>query len=237
MINLENDETMVFTLTNVITQNRNQEKVLESIEQLSKFNLSTKAKETLIELTKVKDWEIKMYSLESLSHFSGEDVVSAVCSATLDKEPLVRITAAEILGDWRNKKGIPFLINALLDKDELVRSAAAQSLGEIGEPGLSDALIKGLEVEKRNMAKLGFYIGLILLGQKQFLNNFISLLKNKSYRIRSAVANSAVYISDKDNYCIILKELAKARSREKTIAALSDIEEAIKFLEDMYNQN
>ncbi|WP_203361957.1 HEAT repeat domain-containing protein [Bacillus sp. REN10] len=82
---------------------------LSAVEALSAFNCYPKAKNKLIQLTNSFSSEERMYALEQLGEFSGEDVGEAVLSKLQDPDSLVRISAVEVLGVIEYKKAIPAL--------------------------------------------------------------------------------------------------------------------------------
>ncbi|MBJ9992380.1 MULTISPECIES: HEAT repeat domain-containing protein [Paenibacillus] len=203
---------------------------LSAIEMLSSFNTSSNVKNILIQLTTHAEIEVRMYAIESLSYFSGEDVGDAIVARLHDSVSLVRITAAEVLGYIGYKKAVPYLCNALSDKNELVRAYAAEALGKLGDTSLISILKNQLQVENRNAARLGFYIGLFLLGEKHFLDSILEMLKCKSYRVRSAVANSLVTLVNEENFHKIKDSLEKAYRKEKVIAVSSSLQAALSEL-------
>ncbi|WP_167527229.1 HEAT repeat domain-containing protein [Paenibacillus cellulositrophicus] len=207
---------------------------LSAIEMLSSFNTFSNVKNILIQLTTHAEIEVRMYAIESLSYFSGEDVGDAIVARLHDSDSLVRITAAEVLGYIGYKKAVPYLCNALSDKNELVRAYAAEALGKLGDTSLISILKNQLQVENRNVARLGFYIGLFLLGEKH-LDSILEMLKCKSYRVRSAVANSLVTLVNEENFHKIKDSLEKAYRKEKVIAVSSSLQAALSEL-NMWEQ-
>lgn len=205
---------------------------ITAIELLSNFNSNQTAKKALIQLTNDPDTEVRMYSIESLSNFSGDDVEEAVITRLEDPDSLVRMTAAECLGYIGHTKAIPYLCKLISDNNELVRMYTAEALGKLGDRSLIPFLSDRLKIEKRNAARLGFFIGLYLLGEKHFLNSIIGLLKVKSYRVRCATANSLGKLANKDNYQIIRTNLLKALEKEDTIAARSSLKTALSYLDE-----
>ncbi len=69
--------------------------------------------------------------------------------ALMDKDPLVRIAAALVLGQLKATASIPRLKDALQDKGE-VAFAAAQALTSLGDPGGRDVLIAVLAGERKD---------------------------------------------------------------------------------------
>lgn len=206
---------------------------LIAIEQLAYFNQYSLAEKELIKLTRHYDNEVRRTVIESLVNYNSNDVINAIIVLLEDSDELVRITAAESLGLLKSSKSIPSLVKSLSDKSELVRSYAAASLGEIGDKNIIYTLKEKLKQEKRNAARLGYYYGLYLLGEKEYLNNIIKLLKTKSYKVRSSSVNSLVNMVNKENVLLIKNELNKALITEQTIAVKSSIQAALSEIEGL----
>ncbi|MBI4743384.1 MAG: HEAT repeat domain-containing protein [Actinobacteria bacterium] len=208
---------------------------LTAIESLSFFDAFPRAKNVLIKLTKDVDEEVRYYAVESLESFSGNDVGNAIISKLRDSDELVRIIAAEVLGSLKFKKAIPYLVKVLSDKSEIVRRYSAEAIGMMGNKDLISVLEDKLKKETRNLARLGFYTGLYMLGEKHYFDSILNMLKVKYYRVRCAASNILVYLADEDfidltneyNIVKIIESLNKALSREKTIAAKSSITNAL----------
>ncbi|NPV90752.1 MAG: HEAT repeat domain-containing protein [Firmicutes bacterium] len=205
-------------------QDKDQAVKLSAIEALSAFTGHQKAKHALIKILKEEDPEYRYYAIEALGEFSGEDAENAVIERLNDNDELIRIEAIQALGYIDSKRSIPFIQELLNDKKELVRSYAAAILGGLGGKDLIPVLEKGLREEKRNAARIGYYEGLYLLGQSQYLKDLIKMLKTKSYKNRCAAANILVAVADKYNYILINDGLKKALERERTVAARSSIQ-------------
>lgn len=205
---------------------------LTAVENLSMFSDKEAAKNLLIKLTSDKDYEMRKVALESLSRFSGDDVFEAITSRLKDLDWLVRITAVELLSSFGATRSSSYLELALKDKNEFVRGTAAEALGRLNVPNAISALEEGIKREHRNWARLGYYVGLCLSGQRNYLDSIIRLLKNKSYRLRCAAASSLVELVNNENKSRILEALQASLKRENTIAVKSSIEEALALLTD-----
>lgn len=200
---------------------------LTAIEALSLFPHFPEAKNTLLSLLDASNSEVRYYAVESLESFTGDDIDQAIIPRLKDSNELVRISSIEVIGNHKYKQAIPFLKQVLSDKSALVRGTAAEILGKLGNKDIAQILEDGLRKETRNSARLGFYLGLYWLGDKTYLDSILSMLKAKSYRVRSATANSLIDLADQENVTKIIESLNKALSKEKTIAVKSSISNAL----------
>lgn len=208
---------------------------LSAVEALSHFSKSTKVKHMLLNLASDTNSEIRYNAVESLINFPEQEVFSSLTKRLTDNNELVRIVTVEVLGENYLELAIPHLIPLLSDKASLVRSYVAETLGKSGDKRLIPLFKKALQQEKRNIARLGFYIGLYLLGESSCLKSILSLLKTRSYRVRCAVANSLESLSTKENYNLIMEHLNLALSKEQTVAAKSSITNAIQGISKKFN--
>ncbi|WP_042355191.1 HEAT repeat domain-containing protein [Bacillus rubiinfantis] len=206
---------------------------LTAIEVLGELPKDESIKSILIKLTENPDEEIRFYALESLHGYTGEDVYASVVKRLEDSDELVRISAVEVIVNLKDIKGIEHLCNALTDTDEIVRSYAAEGIGKIGTKTYIPILEKYLSREKSNLSKLGFFLGLYLLGEKKYLNSILALLENRSYRVRCAVANSVVDLVNQENIKQIKERLLSALKNERTNAAHSTLEGALEEINSL----
>lgn len=207
-----------------------------SIRALASFIDSSKARIALIKCTYDADDEYRYTAIEALDNFVGDDVEDAVIERIKDKSELVRITAIEFVGEHRCYRALPYLKEALRDEKALVRCYAAEAVGILGgNQSLVPLLEEGLKNEKRNIARLGFYLGLYQLNQLDYLGSILNLLKAKSYKVRCATANSLVNLATEENYDLIIEKLKAALAKETTVAARSSMQNAIIILTEQFN--
>jgi HEAT repeat protein len=200
---------------------------LTAIEALGEIPNSGCIKSILIELTENYDDEIRYYALESLKGYDGEDVFEAIVRNLKDSDELVRISVVEAIGDLNEIKGLEHLYEALTDKEEIVRGYAAEGIGKIGKAASIPILEKHLKYETSSLSKLGFFVGLYLLGERKYLTLMLALLKDPSYRVRCAVANSVVDLLNQENVNLIKQSLLSALNNEQTNAARSSLQGAL----------
>lgn len=201
-----------------------------AIEALGTLPISEKIKSILLPLTENLDEEIRFKALEALCGYTGDDVLNAVVKRLKDDNELVRISAVEALGEMRDYRGKQHLIDALTDVEEIVRREAAEGLGELGDASAIPVLQAFLRNETSSTAKVGFYVGLYLLGAEFRLISLLNLLKDPSYQVRCSVANCVLDLVDKENKKLIIKSLNAALIRETTVAARSTLQSALEEL-------
>ncbi|WP_211654934.1 HEAT repeat domain-containing protein [Planococcus alpniumensis] len=201
-----------------------------AIEALGTLPISEKIKNTLLPLIANPDEEIRFKTLEALWGYTGDAVLNAVVNRLKDDDELVRISAVEALGEMRDNGGKQHLIDALTDVEEIVRREAAEGLGKLGDASAVPVLEAFLQNETSNTAKVGFYVGLYLLGAEFRLISLLNLLKDPSYQVRCSVANCVLDLVDKENEKLIIKTLNAALIRETTIAARFTLQSALEEL-------
>lgn len=198
-----------------------------AIDALGTLPFSDKIKSILLPLTENSDEEIRFKALEALWGYTGDDVLNAVINRLKDENELVRISAVEALGEMRDSRGKQHLIDALTDEEEIVRREAAEGLDELGDVSAIPVLQDFLQNETSSTAKVGFYVGLYLLGAEFRLKSLLNLLKDPSYQVRCSVANIVLDLVDEENENLIKKALNAALRRETTVAARSSLQSAL----------
>lgn len=184
----------------------------------------------LVSLLERRNPEIRMRAAEHLQYFPSQPAVVALSEILLkDKNYLVRIQAADSLGNIKMRTAYPALTGALKDVNPLVRSYSASALGQIKCRGSLSLLQTALIVEHSQVAKLGFYEALYLLGNESALEHIILMLDNHNYRIRCATANILGGLVKRDSRARILTALTTALKKEETIAVKSALKSSLSF--------
>ncbi len=216
-------------ITNIVPflEDKDQEVVLSAIDALGELPPNERIERILITLTSNQSELIRYSALEALWGYNGEDVFQAFVDRLKDSNEIVRISAVEALSNLRDIEAGKFLLEALLDEEEIVRREAAIGLGKLEDSSLAPLLQEYLQQEKSNTARVGFYIGLYLLGSKLHLNPLLNLLKDSSYQVRCAVANSVLDLVDQENRRVIEKYLIEALKKEQTFAARSTLQNVL----------
>lgn len=177
--------------------------------------------------------EVRMRAAESIGLLLSktEKNLPALLKCLKDCDELVRIAAVESLVLIEDRKSLPALRKSLEDRSPLVRFYIASAIGRLGGRKDIAKLENGLRNERSQIAKVGFYEALCLLGQKKFLEPLLSLLKSKNYKVRCATANVLSDIQYKGaDAPLVIRRLHEALKKEETIAAKSSIRLSIQCI-------
>jgi HEAT repeat protein len=116
----------------------------------------------LISLLDHRESFIRSAALEALWDTGGSPARIGARACLDDTDLLIRVTAAEILGDFGRRADVPRLRRALLsDRDWLVRAHSADSLGYLGYRSAKPALLRAFKrdsccyVRRDAMAAIG----------------------------------------------------------------------------------
>jgi HEAT repeat protein len=146
-----------------------------------------------------------------------------------DRDEVVRIYAAERLGDLRARSARdPLRCALLMDRSPIVRSYAAGSLALIADV---EALSLAALAEEDELAQAGILGGLYRLGDREVLDRFLEGLTARHYLVRCATANSLAFIAlRKRDLSRVRSRLRRALRAETTVAARSDMAAALSSL-------
>lgn len=114
-----------------------------------------------------------------------KDVQGLIKALSYPKDEVVRISAAQVLGELGDRQAINALIIMLEDKALWVRHTATRSLGKIADPQAVDALIALCKREPDNLAALE---GLIESGSDQVTEILLAALRSYDVNIRVKAA-------------------------------------------------
>lgn len=185
----------------------------------------------LVSLLERKNPEIRMRAAEHMQYFPSQAIVKSLSEMLFrDKNYLVRIQAADSLGNMKLRSACPALVGALKDVNPLVRSYAASALGQIKCRAAIQAIQRALNVEHSQVSQLGFYEAQYLLGKKSALKNIILMLNSHDYRIRCATANILGRLANHYSIKPISSALKVALKKERTGAAKSSLESSLSFI-------
>src|SRR5207248_759299 len=107
----------------------------------------------------------------------------------------------------------------------------ASAIGVLRDYSARPVLHKALLKERSARARVGFLVGLFLLGDKQQLAALMALLENKSYRVRCAAANTLARLPlSASERRAVVEKLSERLKLETTVAARSSLGSAINRL-------
>jgi len=202
-------------------------KKLEEIEK--NYEILNNCIEKLLELSSDEDEEVRMRSLEALDSIRTPEVENRIRKGVNDPDELVRHSCLEILGLWKDKASIDLIKKALSDESWMVRSEAALALAEIGDKeSINTIKEKIADADEEEMVR--YYFSLFKPGDHEYYSKFLNCMFHENYRIRCAAANLIPEITTPNNKQFILNILSSVAKKEKSKAALSSINEAIKEL-------
>lgn len=159
-----------------------------------------------VDLVNVADVILRMVKL----------TVSEMIEALTDKEMILRLDAAQALGEIGDERAVPALTKALSDEAISVRKEAAFALGEIGEPAKEavPALIKALSDDfKEVRGNAAFALGKMSKNAAAAVLPLIQKLGDRDGFVR-VNASLALYRIDKSQIDIVIPALVEALGDE-----------------------
>lgn len=118
-------------------------------------------------LKESKDSGIKKIAVHALASTGDPRMTDALLKLLLNPAPYLRVTAAEILGNLKEKRAIIPLSQQLSAPNPIVRKAAAEALGKIGHPQAAGKMIYMLSDEHPECRKTAAAV-LAGLGDKKW---------------------------------------------------------------------
>lgn len=186
----------------------------------------------LVKVLADRNPEVRMRAAEAIglitkSKHSPIELIEAVN----DRDELVRVAVLTALGSIRDQKALPAVRKAISDKSTLVRRFACIALAKFGHSKDVDRLNRHLRTERSETAKLGYYYGLYLLGEKDQLYKMLTLLTSQDYRIRCSTANLLSELpTNKFQKRLVMEAIRERLHTEQTVAAKSSFRAALRRL-------
>ncbi len=191
----------------------------------------------LIDGLQDEDRNLRMVAAYALGKIGAEasSAVPALIVALQDANAEVRLNAATALGriGADAKTAVPALIAALQDKDKYVRQAAADALGHFGVKAKTavPALISALHDENKYVRlNAAAALGRIGLEAKAAVPALIAALQDEKVEVRRKAASGLGGIAG------VFQDKAKKLSSEELEKDISDLEKALKIVEDPEHQ-
>jgi hypothetical protein len=96
----------------------------------------------------------RVQAMTDLAKRKGDaDVTALLAQAVTDRDPVVRLAAARLLGDRKDKTALKFLEEAIRKEDSPIKGAMLEQVGRIGEKSSLTFLIGFLRDENDRVAK------------------------------------------------------------------------------------
>lgn len=125
----------------------------------------------------------------------GNTSVEALCQLLTDTDESLRILAANVLAEIRDKRAIEPLVNALGDDRFIVRSSVAVAIGRMGEEALNPVL-DSLQSKNSPQRRAAAALALKNLGLRQATPALVLALSDKEDTVRANAADALATIGD-----------------------------------------
>ncbi len=130
-------------------------------------------------------------AISALSGEDSEEVIQAVAGLlTSDTDFTVRARAAEILGNIRSRKAIPYLLDALEDENRNVKASAIVALGYIRDSNAVEPLMDFVRREENEGLRISALNVLGIIPDDRSVPLLMDSLNSESGRIRRIAAQS-----------------------------------------------
>ncbi len=158
---------------------------------------------------------IRSTAAELLGSVGNRLDIPRLVEASRSDEWEIRASAATSLGSLA-KRAAWGPLKELIEKDphRAVRRDAAIALAKIGDPRASILLEQALDKENDELARVGIVFALYTLGEGEWLNNLLSLLKSEDALVRHNVVNilDPEDVVPNDRECVMKALVAFAQS-------------------------
>lgn len=157
-------------------------------------------------------------SMELLRNL-GPRAVPYLIRLLTDVDSEVRLFAANLLGDIKDKGAVRHLCNALRDPDVNVRMASAEALGKIGSPDAIDSLMAATQDE--SWVAIAAINALGLIGTHRALDMLYKCLQSTPYA--EITLEAIEQAGDSDSIKVLTQFLESGRFQELTLKSIIGI--------------
>ena len=169
---------------------------VEEIEDAQSFSL-----EELLRQIEKGDWRERKIAAQALAISGNWSIIPPVLKLMKHSSPLVRATAAKILGDIKANNAVDALINYLdEEKDWSVRWEMVRALGKMKDPGAVDALHRCLLEDSDYHIRLDAVYALHHLRDPRSREPLDKALQDRIPEVRQAALRVLAYGFDKNGY-------------------------------------
>ncbi len=198
---------------------------LPGVTKTTSIDVTTSKVKEYIEKLKSENFDERDAAINSLAQLGKEAVIQLKDSLLSDKNSIVRMTSAYLLGVIKDKEAVPVLLKCLNDSDFGVRERVIVALGEIKENSTILHLKKLLN-DKDKYIRCLTASALGKMNDKSGLKTVESLVLDKDDYIACAAINAIADIGDKSSLPLLIK-LAKLRERNENISINKAIQNAM----------
>jgi HEAT repeat protein len=136
-----------------------------------------------------------------------------------DRSAVVRAQAVESLALLEDRSALPNVVLLLSDENPVVRSYAASMVGMLGGRAYLKIISRSLSRENHDLARIGLYEALFLLGKRKVLPAMLMLLESSDYRVRCSVANTLEVMPLRDaEVKVAIRALVAANRKPRAVA-------------------
>jgi len=191
--------------------------VRRAVAEALEFVNDARTLKPLLEALGDDDPSVRVSVIHALSKAASEPSASALLGRLIeDKDPHVRLAAAEVLSKLNDPDQVPWFLGLLEDDNFEVRVSAVQFLGRMPEPLLADALVPMLSDPDTDVRQATAH-ALGNLGNPMAVELLALALSDEDHGVRQA-AERALEMIDPNWLC----SQAGQRARTQLEAAMKD---------------
>jgi len=182
--------------TNFLREYKKDDAEVEEIEIPQTFFL-----EELLKQIEKGDWRERKIAAQVLTLRGNSNIIPPMLKFMKHANPLVRATAAKILGDIKANSAVDELINYIdEEKDWSVRWEMVRTLGKLKDPRTVDALHRCLLEDRDYHVRLDAAYALFYLRDPRSVGPLDKALQDRIPEVRQAVLRVLAYGFDKNGY-------------------------------------
>jgi len=182
--------------TNFLREYKKDDFKVEEIEDAQSFSL-----EELLKQIEKGDWRERKIAAQALAIGGDSSIIQPTLKLMKHSNPLVRATAAKILGDIKANSAAGALINCMdEEKDWSVRWEMVRALGKMKDPGSVDALHRCLLEDSDYHIRLDAAYALYHLRDPRSIEPLDKALQDRIPEVRQAALWVLAYGFDKNGY-------------------------------------
>ena len=188
---------------------------MEENNTISNFN------DLLHNLMNKGDEDVRAYTVEALGTVGNDMAVEDLIDSLSDKNELVRIKVAEILGDINEKSAaLDIAKKGLNDDKDMVRWMSAWALGKLRAEDTTEDLISSLDDENPWVRGTSAW-ALGRIGDKKSVKQLETLTDDRNSWVRIQAVRALGMISDESSTLYVLKALSDKNKIVRSSAAWS----------------
>ncbi len=215
------DKRAVPCLIKVLAHDKNENIRSVAAEALGKLE-DKQAVKPLIKALKDPDWGVRVdavYAFRRLKDFSSE-AIPYIIERLKDEDETVRMTAARVLGDFKDTRAVEPLCQTLGDKNQRVKTSAISSLGLLGDSKAVEPLFQLFKEGESDVIRASVVRSLGEIKSDRSVQYVTEALTDKNIFVRMIAVTTLGKIGDEKT----LEVLEKISKTEED----SDMKDALK---------